>query len=202
MSATGELYHHDEHGNLKIEDLERQAALERSGWYVLRIPYRKWLKDPVGQVARVLEALQPVPEEDFDDEDLDDAGGPGRVVTPGAPTRVRQKAHRATREQAAVVEALRSGLRTEEDVLRFARAQLGYKKLGSRIRESLLLGARQLNHAGLLVIEDGEYFLTPDGRSAELRVIAPVVVRRSPARSSRSYPRRRSYGSYRYRRRW
>ena len=37
LECDGELYHHDEHGNLRSEDLERQAILERAGWRVLRI---------------------------------------------------------------------------------------------------------------------------------------------------------------------
>jgi very-short-patch-repair endonuclease len=201
VECDGELYHLDEHGNLRIEDLERQAALERAGWYVLRIPYRKWLKEPEAQVARVLEALQPVADDYEEDEEPDETEGPGQVVASVAPAKGRQKVQRVTREQATLVEGLRTGLRTEEDLLRFARDRLGHQRLGPRIRESLLLGARQLNDAGLLVIEDGEYFLTPDGRNAELRVLAAPEIRRTSPRSARSRPRRRSgYGSYRYRR--
>jgi len=206
VECDGEIYHEDEHGNLRIEDVERQAALERAGWYVLRIPYRKWRRQPELQVQRVLDALRVAPEEDdFDDEDPgdDDAGyaAAGRIETPHAPTRGRSKAQRVTREQAALIEGLRQGLSSEPDVLRFAREKLGYKRLGSRIRESLLFSAGRLNHMGLLVVEDGEYFLTPTGRDAELRVLPGPTRRSSAARSSNTRGRRRSgYGSHRYRR--
>jgi hypothetical protein len=100
-----------------------------------------------------------------------------------------------TPPQAAVVQALRNDLHLEEDVLRFARERLGYKRLGSSIRAGLISAAWSLNHMGLLVIEDGEYFLTALGREAELRV-NPLVRTASPpvryqARSTYRRPGRR-----------
>src|SRR5262249_55483580 len=50
IECDGELYHEDEHGHLRIEDIERQAVLERAGWEIVRIPYRKWRRDPAGQI--------------------------------------------------------------------------------------------------------------------------------------------------------
>ena len=46
VECDGEIYHLDEHGQLRIEDLERQAIIERAGWSVLRIPYRAWCSTP------------------------------------------------------------------------------------------------------------------------------------------------------------
>ncbi len=196
VECDGELYHEDEHGALRIQDLERQAVLERAGWYIVRIPYRKWRRDPDGQLERVLDALELLPESEGDDLDEDDAPGQWPDVRP-----VRSKTLRVTREQAALVEALRRGLRAEDEVFRFAREQLGFKRLGSNIRSSLVASATRLNHMGLLVIEDGEYFLTPAGRSADLRV-PPGPPPRAPARrrTSSSRKRRSGYSSYRYRR--
>jgi very-short-patch-repair endonuclease len=57
VECDGERYHIDEHGMLKVEDLERQAILERARWRVVRIPYRKWIGDPGGEVQRVLTAV-------------------------------------------------------------------------------------------------------------------------------------------------
>jgi very-short-patch-repair endonuclease len=198
VECDGEIYHEDEHGNLRIEDLERQAVLERAGWRVLRIPYRKWRRQPELQVGRVLDALRFHPDdEDYDDE-LDEDKGHLDASVPSNSGRVRAK--QVTAEQASVVEGLRSGMRTEEDVLRFAREHLGYKKLGPRIRERLLLAGRQLAQMGLLVIEDGEYFLTPAGRAGVLKAGPPTVSRQSSSRSNRSRTRRKSgYGAYRYR---
>ena len=206
VECDGELYHLDEHGNQKMEDLERQAALERAGWYVLRIPYRKWRKDPDAQIARILEALQPAADDDEEGDEFDDDDSEPSGAAIEAPLG-KQKTHRVNREQASLIEALRGGLRSEDEVLRFARDQLGYHRLGPRIREGLLFSARQLNHIGLVVIEDGEYFLTPDGRSAELQVVAASPSTTSKRSRPRSAPRRRSYsrrgyGGYRYRSRY
>src|SRR4030095_9058734 len=58
VECDGERYHHDEHGQPKLEDLEREAILRRAGWRIVRLPYRKWLADPGAQVARVLFTLE------------------------------------------------------------------------------------------------------------------------------------------------
>ena len=77
--------------------------------------------------------------------------------------------------QGAIVEALRTGKSR-----RGGRASRGpdpprLSALRPRIREGLLLAGRQLTQGGLIAIEDGEYFLTPDGRIAELRVKAALT---------------------------
>jgi very-short-patch-repair endonuclease len=191
VECDGELYHQDEHGTLRLEDVERQAILERAGWTVLRIPYRKWLKLPEQQLDRVLAELRGKsdggPEAGFG---VDLTSPP--VISDASSTR------QVTREQRVLIEGLRRGLRAEADLLRYARDNLGYKRLGPRIRDGLLVAAKDLNHAGLVVIEDGEYFLTPAGRSAVL-VERPVT---APPRA-RSTVRRRRTSQYRssYRRR-
>jgi len=200
VECDGEIYHEDEHGNLRTEDLERQAVLVRAKWRVLRIPYRKWRRQPEAQVARVLDALRRPPEDDdagYEDVFDADDQSEGQLARPGG----RPKGKRVTGEQAAVVEGLRNGMRAEEDVLRFARAELGYKKLGPRIRERLLLASQQLAQMGLLMIEDGEYFLTEGGRTTVLRAGPPTVARQPSSRPYRARSRRPlARGSYRYRR--
>src|SRR5580704_7126429 len=57
IECDGEVWHLDEHGQLKIEDVYRQEILERAGWRVLRIPYRGWRKDRSAHVARVMAGL-------------------------------------------------------------------------------------------------------------------------------------------------
>jgi very-short-patch-repair endonuclease len=192
VECDGELYHVDEHGDLRVEDVERQAILERAGWVVLRIPYRKWLRDPKGQIDIVFETLT----SDYpdDDEEMD-------AAEPEAPARRRRATVAVTRDQAAVVEALRHDLRLEDEMLRFARERLGYKRLGPNIRVNLLAAARSLNHMGLLVVEDGEYFLTATGRDAELRVTF-VPPRRPPPRRTAQYRRRPASSRSRSRRRY
>jgi very-short-patch-repair endonuclease len=190
VECDGELYHKDEQGNLRIEDIERQAILERAGWLVLRIPYRKWLGDPDGQIDRVLSALGQVGPPDDEDQETQPA--------PGAAPRSGSQSRSVTKAQRVLIEALRSGLKGEEEVLRHAREALGHHRLGSKIRAALLASIRELNHLGLLVIEDGEYFLTASGRAASLVEVAPAAGRKSRARPrSRTYSRGRSRTRYR-----
>lgn len=194
VECDGELYHHDEHGHLRIEDVERQAVLERAGHVVLRIPYRAWLKDADAQIDRVIATLR-------DDADVD---GPSDWDDLVAPEEVAPSEHQVSKEQRLLMEGLRSGLRGENDLLRYARDGLGLKRLHPRTREGLLSAAQELNHLGLLVSEDGEYFLTAAGRSAELSERPPATTRsqaqRSRAPKQRPKSRRRSSSGYRRRR--
>ena len=54
IECDGEIWHLDEHGELKQEDIERQEILERAGWKVIRIPYRSWRENPEAQLQRIL----------------------------------------------------------------------------------------------------------------------------------------------------
>jgi very-short-patch-repair endonuclease len=187
LECDGEPYHHDEHGQLKPEDLDRQERLERAGYVVLRIPYRKWRKDPNAEVQKVLGALRALAAEQPDDEESE-AWSPASYAEEPAPSRTR---YDLNREQGAIVEALHQGMRAEADVLRFCRDRLGHGRLGPRIKESILLNAGRLARQGIIVVEDGEFFLTPDGRSADIRVVAPRPVLRQAPRGRRRAPRRR-----------
>jgi len=62
--CDGEYWHLDEHGNLLIEDVDRQEVLERAGWKVLRIPYRSWQKNPDHHISRILKAFNGHGEDD------------------------------------------------------------------------------------------------------------------------------------------
>lgn len=53
VECDGERWHSDEHGDLKLEDLEREEILERAGWTMLRIPYSAWRKTREEQLSRV-----------------------------------------------------------------------------------------------------------------------------------------------------
>lgn len=199
VECDGELYHQDEHGKLRIEDIERQAILERAGWRVLRVPYRKWLEDPDGQIQRILDALDHV-DENSNEDSIDSAAAEVAVPPSGPPAQSITKS--VTKAQRILVEALKTGLKSEDEVLRYAREALGYKRLGSQIRASLLSSAIELNHYGLVSIEDGEYFLTAAGRSATLHELAPTVKARSLQRRGRSAsyngPRSRTRSRRRY----
>lgn len=200
VECDGEIYHHDEHGNLKVEDLERQAILERAGWRVQRIPYRNWRAQPDVEIGRILTALRNLAEPDNEDEEDEDesltsllppipaGGGPAQAVSA---------------YEAAIVQALRAGhSQGEEDVLREALVHIGRQKLGSRIRAGLVGAAQQLVRKDMIGIEDGEYFLTAKGRIADLRIKSEprsVRSRSSRGRSYNSSYRRRS-NTYRRRR--
>jgi very-short-patch-repair endonuclease len=193
IECDGEIYHHDEHGNLRVEDLERQAILERAGWRVLRIPYRKWRSQPDVEIGRILTGLRNFAEPDVDHDEDDDepstplllsaaaSGGPAQTVSP---------------YEAAIVQALRGGhSHGEEDVLRGALVHIGRQKLGSKIRDGLVGAAQQLVRKDMIGVEDGEYFLTAKGRIADLRIKSeprPVRARSSRGRSYNSGHRRRS----------
>jgi very-short-patch-repair endonuclease/muconolactone delta-isomerase len=53
VECDGETWHSDEHGELKLEDLEREEILERAGWEILRIPYSGWRRARADQLRRI-----------------------------------------------------------------------------------------------------------------------------------------------------
>lgn len=166
VECDGWTHHTDAHGRLKIEDLERQAILERAGWRVVRIPYRKWLADPDSQVLRVVG--------EFERERAD--GGQGTDGQPPRPRPVTESpakptVQRVTSDQKTILQIVGEGVTELDEVLGMARKVLGHKRLGKKIRESLLFAAQDLNHRGLIVLEDGECFLTPLGRSATIEAV-------------------------------
>ncbi len=183
VECDGELYHRDEHGLLKIEDVERQAILERAGWRVVRIPYRKWLANPDAEVGRVIAALDELASADSD-EDCD----PDEATTPEPPrsevpngslppglavlqtTAGRDKRERLSHDQMALLSALKEGYSDEEEVLRRARDLLGAQRLTQKLRHRLLFAASDLARRKLIAIEDGEYFVLPAGREAAVEI--------------------------------
>ncbi len=193
VECDGELYHKDEHGHLKYEDLERQAILERAGWDVLRIPYRRWREQPDLQLARVTDWFDESPD---DDEDI----GAETGESADEESRTRPRRVKASTQDNALLEALKEGLRDEEEVFRRSRALLGYSRLGNRIRTMLENSGRRLADRGLVVIEEGEYFLTADGRAAEVQVSSAMTAGQARSfglgRGSRSYRRPSSRQRY------
>lgn len=200
VECDGERYHLDEHGLLKIEDIERQAILERAGWHVVRLPYRKWLKDPSAEVTRVLAALDAAALEDAETDDDEDDGedlngadsppGPS-VPLPGPvpPSAPGGKREWVSREQSALLQALKEGRSGEEEAFLRARDVLGAQRLTQKLRQTLQLAAGDLARRKLVAIEDGEYFVLPAGRDATLTIAAGA----RPVRRVRARP---------YRRRW
>ncbi len=179
VECDGEPWHTDEHGQPRIEDLERLAVLERAGWRVINIPYRKWLRAPGEQIQAVMDALQGIEDDEIDDGDGGEAAGSG----------YRGRSIAVTQEQGAIVQAVRTGPNGEDEVLKRASQLLGNKRLGKRIRMNLELSASELNHIGLLAVEEGEYFLTPLGREAQITPSLPSRIA-PEARVARARPKR------------
>jgi hypothetical protein len=163
----------DEHGQLRLEDIQRQEILERAGWNVLRIPYRKWRKDPHTQIERVIEALST---KIFDDapeySDSDEHIGHSESL-------------RLANYEAAILLAVQKGHHDKENVLRHARELAGHARLGSSIRVSLEAAIRALVSNHLVVVEDGSVFGTDRASSAEISAIPrPISPRRQPSRKT------------------
>jgi very-short-patch-repair endonuclease len=188
VECDGERYHLDEHGQLRLEDLEREAILRRAGWRIVRIPYRKWLRNPEEQVDVVLRMIaeEQHAQEEGSPEDLPVFAAtpaepsPSAMTTPGTILNV-------TAMQGAILGAIREGLTDEERILYRARDLLGASRLTAVLRSRLLAELQQLNRTGLVTIEDHECFATPKVKDAQVCV--------SPQRTFRYRPRR-------YRNRW
>ena len=163
IECDGELWHLDEHGELKQEDIWRQEILERAGWEVLRIPYRSWRKDPASQINRVLDALSHVEKEE-----------PAEVVqvaeSPDSPRRaVRMNSH-----EAAIYKAVKGGESDYDEVVRAARIHLGLARLGPRVRESLDSAIQSLVAQKIVSNEERELFVTNSAQNISVSVYSPT----------------------------
>lgn len=119
------------------------------------------------------------------DELQDDRRGPGNghgPSTTGLPSPTPSRRLAVSPEQHAVVEAARSGLAEEDALLKRARSILGRQRLTGRLRDELRLGASQSDNRGLLVIEEGGYFLTAEGRATQTEPLTPPA----PAKAART----------------
>ncbi len=154
IEADGAAYHSTP--TARDRDRLRQQVLEGLGWRFHRIWSTEWFRDPEGQADLAYEAWRkavdladvhdvPVVVESADDEDVVDEGvtpvaespgrGPRHLVTPGFPI-----TEYSQRQLVALAEWVLSDtlLRTDEDLLRELRQELGFKRGGSRINAALL----------------------------------------------------------------
>lgn len=183
IECDGEIWHQDEHGALKVEDVQRQEILQRAGWRVLPISYRRWRSDPAPQLSRVTRVLLEMPEED-------EPSAAGKAMESAAES--KGASFSVDTNEAAILRAVRSGEHEREAVLSSAaRVRLGKFRLGSQIRRSLEAAIVSLAQRGLVVVEEAEVFATEEGRMAILSVHIP------PASSAR---KRRFRGDRRCRR--
>ena len=152
VECDGEVWHLDEHGELKIEDVQRQEVLERAGWTVLRLPYRGWLANQGLQLDRVLHALlAPDDEAPLASETTIPNGG---------------LSHTVTSYEAAIIKALKGGLKERESVLKSASEHVGRTRLTPQLRIILEAAVAKLEARKLVLMEDGEIFLAGVARTA------------------------------------
>jgi len=177
IECDGEIWHLDEHGELKQEDIERQEVLERAGWKVIRIPYRSWRENPGAQLQRILS--------EFDNSEP--VTSPEVIHTPED---TQGKVIAVDRFEDALLKAIKSGKRSLDEVFKASRQLLGYSRLGPQIRASLSEALERAVQKGFVRVEDDEAFFSNDNARVaryEVRIAVP-----SPP-FSYTRPRRRRY---------
>jgi very-short-patch-repair endonuclease len=183
VECDGEIWHLDEHGQLKAEDIERQEILERAGWNVVRIPYRSWREDPEIQVRKMIDELAATGKEDTPTDVQEKA-------KPNGPLTAIEK------YQWAIVRSLQQGQRIQDEVFKSARKELNYARMGSNIRADLERALRALATAKTVRIEEDEIFFWDEEARNREYTVAPDILdhplfRQSRPRRRRRYPRRR-----------
>jgi very-short-patch-repair endonuclease len=155
IECDGEAWHLDEHGELKMEDVYRQEILERAGWTVVRIPYRRWRKDRAAEIARVMSVLAH-PEDEATAADFKSSA----VVTERSPLQTPSRPTLTVNQnEAAIIHAIKCGATARADVLRGARIHLGASRLGTRLRRDIESAIASLQGQGVIADEDSELFL-------------------------------------------
>ena len=149
IECDGEIWHLDEHGELKQEDIERQEILERAGWKVIRIPYRSWRENPEAQLHRILNELS-------NSEPL----APPVTQTPED---AQVSAIAVDRFEDALLKSLKSGLCSRDEVFKASRQLLGYSRMGPQIRVSFGEALKRIVKKGFVRVEDDESILSRRG---------------------------------------
>ena len=182
IECDGEIWHLDEHGELKREDIERQEILERAGWKVIRVPYRSWRENPEAQLQRILSEFH-----------TSDPLKSSEVVQ--APEDAPKKAIPVDKFEDALLKAIKSGMCSLDEVFKGSRQLLGYSRLGPQIRVSLSEALERIVQKGYVRVEDDEVFFSSDGARCALYEVKSTI---PPLLFSHSAPRRRRYRRYRH----
>ena len=178
VECDGEIWHLDEHGQLRTEDIERQEILERAGWNVVRIPYRSWRENPEAQLQRLIDELMGKERE----ESPKIAVGKAKLST--SPLAIE-------RHQWAILQSLKQGVRTRGEVFKAARKELKYTRMGPKILASFEWALGELGKAKTVRVEEDEvFFWDEDARSREYSIAPNLFPRRLPKpRSQYGYRR-------------
>jgi very-short-patch-repair endonuclease len=155
IECDGEIWHLDEHGKLKAEDLYRQEVLERAGWRVVRIPYRSWREDPAGQTEKLIMEFASA-------ENPENSVAQKHLPTEQA-SDTPDKTVLVDKIELAIIQALNEGVTPRDEIFRRARESMGYSRLGNQIRASLELAIQRLQSRNIIYIEDDEVFFHDDG---------------------------------------
>ena len=169
---------HDQFGNLRPEDYQRQDLIERAGWVVHRVSGRRYLLDPVREIDRICEVLsersteeeQAILEgmaEDFAgavDElrEADSTPSPAAVedeeetAPPSPQVDTDQSANRdVPQAQAArATERLELSLSEQEEIRRLIRWSLLQSRVRGRMFDTLMDMAERLDAMGHLERRD------------------------------------------------
>ena len=157
IEADGATYHSSQ--TARDRDRLRQEHLERLGWRFARIWSTEWARNPEAEVERVVAAYQAALRDTEDGGVTDlptapiEAFAPGRELERRARPRVAPVgrggsiADYSRRELVQIVEWITSDglLRTEEELIREAMTDLGFRKKGKRIEEALREAIRVAN---------------------------------------------------------
>ena len=152
VEADGASYHSAP--TARDRDRLRQQVLESKGWRFHRIWSTEWFRDPEGQADLALEAWRKaVTAADDADVAVEIASNvvPAVVIVPEAPVDSEREPRPAVRaglpiseyskrDLVALVKWLNSDtlLRTDDELLREMRRELGFKRGGSRINAAIL----------------------------------------------------------------
>ena len=175
IECDGEIWHLDEHGSLKAEDVYRQEILERAGWRVIRIPYRSWKKNRLEQISRVVNALS---NNENDEEIVADEKTPKET----AQVRAVGAIVHLNKFETAIFFAIKEGARDQDETLRAAVRHLGLSRLGSRVRSDLMSAIDNLHHRKIISAEDHELFIIESFLNA---TVIPTTLQRYARRRVR-----------------
>ena len=178
VECDGEIWHLDEHGQLRAEDIARQEILERAGWNVVRIPYRSWRENPEAQLQKLIDELA--------ETKIDIGPSVAQDMVKSISSHLAVEKH-----QWAIIQSLKQGAKARSEVFKAARKELKYARMGPKILANLEAALADLNTAKTVRIEEGEVFFWDEAaRNREYAIAPNLFPRRLPN------PRRR----YRYRR--
>ncbi|MFH5805869.1 DUF4011 domain-containing protein [Alienimonas sp. DA493] len=160
IECDGAAYHSS--ATARDRDRIRQAALENLGWRIVRIWSSDWTRDPARQTTRVLAAYEAAVAGDagFDPPPDKPPPAPEPTLVSRAPSRRRSYGSIDEVPAGAMGETIAAvlagaGAMPREDLLKLVARELGFQRLGPRIREGIDDGVGRALRAGAIAERDG-----------------------------------------------